>query len=83
MFNGLEKMLVDNGSCGVFAGDKVSVADLAAWRFVGWMTCGMIDGVPRDYIPQCFPNLWQVHVNISKMPQVQQWQAAHPSNYKH
>ena len=65
------------------AGDSFSVADLAAWRACGWLSSGILDGVPTDLIASQFPALQQHHLQINSMPDVQSWMKAHPSNYRY
>lgn len=78
---GIENVLAQNGGNGLTAGDKLSVADLALWRAVNWMSCGTLDGISVNYISQCFPNLWKVHCNVEALPKVQEWKQKHPRHY--
>jgi len=80
--NGLEKLIVANGSKSVVVGDRITVADLAIWRMVGWISSGVIDGVPQDYISKNFPQIQAVYANVDAHPKVKEWKAAHPNNYK-
>lgn len=92
IINGLESLLVQNanllaregsgGKMPYVAGDSISVADLALWRAVGWLTSGVIDGIPNDYVAKCFPMLWSLHKAIDSMPKVVEWKAAHQRQYR-
>lgn len=82
MLSGLEIILRQNGSNGLVAGQTVTVADFALWRAVGWLSCGVIDGIPTDYIAQVFPNLWKLHCKIDTMPEVDNYKQRHPRHYR-
>jgi glutathione S-transferase len=76
----LEQML-QNNAAGVLAGSSLTVADLASWRAVGWLSSGVLDGVPVDYVAKTFPALMQHHLRVDELPQVQQWVAGN-RNYR-
>merc|ERR1712217_632199 len=82
LLRGLESLLVQNGSNGLFAGDCVSVADLAAWRAVNWMSCGVLDGIPQDYIARTFPNLSVLYQKIDALPEIRDWKQQNPRHYR-
>lgn len=82
LLNGLESLCKQNGSNARMAGTELTVSDFAVWRAVGWLSGGIIDGIPRDYIQKCFPNLYAVHAAIDAMPKVKQWKAANPHHYR-
>ena len=46
----LEKRLTTNAPSPYFVGDQPSVADLAIWRILGWLTGGILDGIPTDLL---------------------------------
>merc|ERR1712113_935549 len=73
LLNGLESLARQNGGNGLLAGDQVTVADLAVWRAVDWLSCGVLDGIPRNYIATAFPNLANVNRKIDAMPGIQEW----------
>merc|ERR1719482_2225302 len=80
LLNGIESLLKQNGATPVpyVAGNELSVADLALWRAVGWISSGILDGIPTTYIQQTFPRLWALHVAIDQDPKVGQWKAKNP-----
>merc|ERR1712070_971942 len=82
LLSGVESVLTQNGGNGLVAGDKVTVADLALWRAVNWMSCGTLDGIRTDYIQRHFPNLWNVHRQVEALPQVQDWKRRNPRHYR-
>ena len=68
----LERRLADNDSADVFVGDEVSVADLAIWRLLGWLTGGILDGIPTDLLAP--HQRLQAHLaHIDAHPGVQAW----------
>uniref|UniRef100_A0A7S4R6U5 GST N-terminal domain-containing protein n=1 Tax=Alexandrium monilatum TaxID=311494 RepID=A0A7S4R6U5_9DINO len=82
LLSGLEALCVQNGSNGHIAGDGWTVSDFAVWRAVGWLSSGVIDGIPPTYMQNTFPGLWQVHKAVDMLPKVGQWKAAHPHHYR-
>ena len=68
----LETLLEKNGKTGYFVDDSLTVADLAAWRLCGWISGGVIDGIPETILNN-FP-LINAHQNqISNLPKVAEW----------
>ena len=80
LLGGLEQLLAQSGAAYV-SGDSMSVADLALWRAVGWLSSGCIDGVPPTYIESTFPKLWALHKAIDAHPKVAEWKRMHPHHY--
>ena len=68
----METLLEDNGKTGYFVNDSLTVADLAAWRLCGWISGGIIDGIPETILDD-FPLLNTHHINISNLPKVAEW----------
>ena len=77
---GLEKLCVENGSCGFAVGDSLTVADLAIWRLAGWLASGALDGIPTTYVGT-FPAITKLVESVDAHPKVDEWKAAHPNNY--
>ena len=68
----METLLEDNGKTGYFVDDSLTVADLAAWRLCGWISGGIIDGIPETIL-DTFP-LLNRHLNhISNLPKIAEW----------
>ena len=82
LLNGLESMCKQNGCNAHVAGPELTVSDLAIWRAVGWLSSGVIDGIPATYVRDTFPNLHAVHVAADALPKVAEWKAAHPHQYR-
>ena len=78
---GLERICVENGSCGFAVGSALTVADLAIWRLVGWISSGVIDGIPTEYVGDAFPALSKLVASVSSHPKVAEWKQMHPKHY--
>ena len=68
----LEKLLQDNGDSGFFVDDSISIADLAAWRLCGWISGGIIEGIPTNLL-EGFTLLSNHQQEISNLPKVVEW----------
>ena len=69
-FRYLENLLSEDES--TWFVEKMSIADLAIWRLLGWLTSGIIDGIPTSIIDD-FPKLKNVHHQVHTHPKVQEW----------
>jgi len=79
---GLERICAENGSCGFAVGSALTVADLAIWRLVGWVSSGVIDGIPKQYVAESFPALSKLVASVDAHPKVAEWKQRHPKHYK-
>jgi len=70
-FKYLENLLSDETSKW-FVKNKMTIADIAMWRLLGWLTSGIIDGIPITIIND-FPKLKNVHYNVHRHPKVKEW----------
>ena len=68
----METLLEDNGKTGYFVNDSLTVADLAAWRLCGWISGGIIDGIPETIL-DAFPLLNDHQNHISNLPKIAEW----------
>ena len=68
----METLLEKNGKTGYFVNDSLTVADLAAWRLCGWISGGVIDGIPETILDG-FPLLNSHQSHISNLPKVAEW----------
>ena len=68
----LEKLLEENGNTGFFVGNSISIADLAAWRLCGWISGGIIDGIPENIL-ESFPLLFAHQHKINGLPKILEW----------
>jgi len=69
-FTYLENILSEDNS--EWFVEKMSIADIAIWRLLGWLTSGIIDGIPTSIIDE-FPKLKNVHHQVHTHPKVQEW----------
>ena len=79
--NGLEKICAKNTASDFAVGDKLTVADLAIWRVVGWMDSGTLDGIAANWASETFPALAKLVAAVDANPKVQEWKAKHPKSY--
>ena len=68
----METLLENNGKTGYFVDDSLTVADLAAWRLCGWISGGIIDGIPETIL-DAFPLLNAHQNHISNLPKIAEW----------
>ena len=69
-FRYLENLLSEDES--TWFVEKMSIADVAIWRLLGWLTSGIIDGIPTSIIDD-FSKLKNVHHQVHTHPKVQEW----------
>ena len=69
-FRYLENLLLEDDS--TWFVEKMTIADIAIWRLLGWLTSGIIDGIPTSIIDD-FPKLKNIHHQVHTHPKVQEW----------
>ena len=69
-FRYLENLLSDDDS--TWFVEKMTIADIAMWRLLGWLTSGIIDGIPTSVVDD-FPKLKNIHHQVHTHPKVQEW----------
>ena len=69
-FRYLENLLLEDDS--IWFVEKMTIADIAMWRLLGWLTSGIIDGIPTSIIDD-FPKLKNIHHQVHTHPKVQEW----------
>ena len=69
-FRYLENLLLEDES--TWFVEKMSIADVAIWRLLGWLISGIIDGIPTSIIDD-FPKLKNIHHQVHTHPKVQEW----------
>lgn len=70
-FRYLENILSENTS-DWFVENKMTIADIAMWRLLGWLISGIIDGIPTTIVDS-YPKLKNIHTNVHHHPKVQEW----------
>ena len=71
-FTYLENILENEKGSTWFVDNKISIADIAIWRLLGWLKSGMLDGIPTN-ICDAYTKLNKVHTQVHKHPKVQEW----------
>ena len=65
--------------CG--SGVGLTIADLAVWRLIGWVSSGMLDGIPTTFLED-FPNIRRICHSVENTQKVQEWiKTTYPKNY--
>ena len=60
----------------------ISIADIAIWRLMGWLSSGTIDGIPTDLLND-FPKIRRVCLAVDAHQKVQEWiEKTYPKNYE-
>ena len=49
---------------------------------VGWLSSGVIDGIPKTHIKDAYPKLFAIHAAIDGMAKVRAWKKKNPHHYK-
>ena len=52
--------------------DKISIADLAVWRLLGWLSSGLLDGVPNNVLDP-YTKLVSMRKAVYQHPKVNEW----------
>ena len=69
-FRYLENLLLEDDS--KWFVEKMTIADIAMWRLLGWLTSGIIDGIPTSIVND-FPKLKNIHHQVHTHPKVKEW----------
>ena len=68
----LENLLEKNNESCFFVGNKISIADLAIWRLLGWLTSGLLDGVPTNIL-EPYERVKKLREKVYNHPKVNEW----------
>ena len=71
-FQFLENLIKENNKSKWFVGESITIADLAIWRLLGWLSSGMLDGVPKNIL-EPYKNLKEMRKEIYQHPKVKEW----------
>ena len=62
-------------------GSDLGLADIAIWRLLGWLSSGILDGIPTDLI-RAFPRISRVCRAVDSHPKIYEWVAqTYPQGY--
>lgn len=68
----LEARLNLNPDSNFFVGVTMTIGDLVIWRLNGWLTSGVLDGIPTDLLDG-FPSLKAHYEYLNEQPSIAQW----------
>ena len=61
--------------------NNISIADIAIWRLMGWLTSGNIDSIPLDIIKN-YKNISKICKLVDTHPKINEWiKKTYPKNY--
>ena len=72
----LEKIMTENGSTGLYVTGKMTIADIAMWRLFGWLTGGIVDGLPTTML-EPYPQLLVNFKTTDQHPEIADWMTKH------
>lgn len=75
---GLERLL-QRGGGEYFVDGRLTIADLKVFSLTGWLSSGMLDHVPAEFINELAPNLVKHMKRVHGHPAVSAWYAARKS----
>lgn len=62
-------------------GSDITIADIAIWRLMGWVSSGTLDGIPRDILLN-YSKICQICLNVDSHPKIQEWvKKTYPNEY--
>mgnify|MGYP001198937663 CR=1 FL=1 len=77
--NMLEKNL--SSSKDWIVGNNIGLADIAVWRLMGWLSSGVIDGLPVEILNE-YPKINRICLSVDKHYKIQEWvKLTYPKNY--
>jgi len=71
-FNYLENILKNEKDSIWFVENKLSIADIAMWRLLGWLKSGILDGIPTTLCDD-YPKLNNIYTEAHNHPKIQEW----------
>lgn len=74
LFSYYEKLLDTNNS-GWFVGDAPTIADVAVFSQLRFISSGVLDGIPKGYVESTFPKLKAFCDQAGDLPEVKKWYA--------
>ena len=77
--NILERNIQDEGDWTL--GSSMGLEDIAIWRLMGWLSSGVVDGIPSNIL-HVFPKITRVCLAVDKQPKIKEWiTRTYPKNY--
>jgi glutathione S-transferase len=62
-----------NESPGLACGKTMTVADLCVWKLVNWLSGGILDHIPADFVSSNFPNLQAIFENCESNEKIKEY----------
>ena len=72
MFQFLENLIDNNKKSPWFVSDNITIADLATWRLLGWLSSGLLEGVPTNILDP-YKKLKSMRKAVYQHPKVNKW----------
>ena len=61
--------------------NQFSIADIAIWRLMGWLSSGSLEGIPKNIL-KGFPKINRVCLNVEAKEKVKEWiNLTYPKDY--
>jgi glutathione S-transferase len=62
-------------------GTDIGLADIAIWRLMGWVSSGMLAGIPIDIL-KSYSNISRICVSVDEHPKIKEWvEKTYPQDY--
>ena len=75
----LDKNIADDSDW--VLGQNMGLPDIALWRLMGWLTSGMLDGIPTNLLTK-YPKVSRVCSAVDVHPKIQEWVSqTYPKDY--
>jgi len=75
----LDKNIADDSDW--VLGQSMGLPDIAIWRLMGWLTSGMLDGIPTNLL-KGYPKISRVCSAVDVHPKIQEWVSqTYPKDY--
>ena len=75
----LDKNIADDSDW--VLGSSMGLADIAIWRLMGWLSSGMLDGIPTTLLTG-YPKISRVCSAVDVHPKIQEWVSqTYPKDY--
>lgn len=75
-FQLLDKILAKNDNPAYSVGNTLTIADLVVFQVLGWISSGVLDGIPTTLTAQ-LSALTKIHSTVAANPKVQEWLNKH------
>ena len=72
MFQFLENLIDNKKKTPWFVSDNITIAALAVWRLLGWLSSGLLDGVPTNILDP-YKKLISLRKAVYQHPKVNEW----------